>query len=111
MCEKIFFVIYLLSKEEIALSKLISLLFLFESFGLEDIKYFSTRSTFVVRNIAMELSEVIKSDLIKKTEKSEAFAVLTDEAMDISNILQVLTFIKYHDSEKKCYRYLFCKYL
>ena len=59
----------------------------------------------------MELSEVIKSDLIKKTEKSEAFAVLTDEATDISSILQVLTFIKYHDSEKKCYRYLFCKYL
>ena len=63
-----------------------------ESLGLEDIKDFSTRSAFLVRNIAMELSETMKSNLVKKIEKS-AFAVLTDEAKDISNIQQLLTFI------------------
>ena len=63
-----------------------------ESLGLEDIKDFSTRSAFLVRNIAMELSETMKSNLVKKIEKS-AFAVLTGEAKDICNIQQLLTFI------------------
>ena len=41
----------------------------------------------------MELTEVIKSNLVKKTGKSEAFAILADEATDISNMQQPLTFI------------------
>lgn len=64
-----------------------------ESLGLEYIKELSTRSPFVVRNAAMELTEVIKSNLVKKTGKSETFAILTDEATDISNMQQPLTFI------------------
>ena len=79
-----------------------------ESLGLEYIKELSTRSPFVVRNAAMELTEVIKSNLVKKTGKSEAFAILTDEATDISNMQQPLTFIWFR---KKCCRYLFCNYL
>ena len=110
MYENIFSVIYWLSKEEIALSKFNSLLLLLDSLGLEDIKDFSTRSPFVVRHVAMELSEVLKRNLAKKIEKSKAFAVLTDEATDISNMQQLLTFIKYPDSKKNA-RYLFCKYL
>ena len=48
----------------------------------------------------MELSEVIKSNLVKKIKKSEAFAVLTDEATDISNMQQLLTIIRYYDYER-----------
>ena len=83
LCMKKFSVINLMSKEEIAFSKFNSLLLLLESLGLEDIKNFSPRSPFVVRNMAIELSEVIKSNLIKKIEKSDAFAALTDEATDL----------------------------
>ena len=51
LCMKKFSVINLMSKEEIAFSKFNSLLLLLESLGLEDIKNFSLRSPFVVRNI------------------------------------------------------------
>ena len=96
---KIFSVIYWLSKEEIPLLKFNYLLLLLESLGLEGIKDFSTSLSFVVRNIVMELSEVIKSNLVIKIQKSEAFAVLT-EATDIFNGQQLLTFTRYYDSEK-----------
>ena len=96
MYEKIFSVIYWLSKEEILFLKFNYLLLLLESLGLEDIKDFSTRLSFVVRNIVMELSEVIKSNLVIKSQKSEAFAVLT-EATDIFNGQQLLTFTRYYD--------------
>ena len=66
---------YWLSKEESVCSKFNSLLLLLQSLGLDDKKYFSARSPFVVRNTAMKRSEVIKSNLVKKNEKSEAFAV------------------------------------
>ena len=99
--EKIFSVVYWLSKEEIALSKFNSLLQLLESLGLDDIKDFTTRSPFVVRNIAMELADVVKTNLVEKIKKSGAFAILTDEATDISNIQQLLTFLRYYDCEKK----------
>ena len=42
---------------------------------------------------------------VKKTEKSKvnrgSFTVLTEEATDISNIEQLLIFIRFYDSEKK----------
>ena len=65
---KIFSVTYWLSKKEIALSTFNSLLLLLESTGLEDIKDFSTRLPSAIRDTAMELSKVIKSDLVKKIE-------------------------------------------
>ena len=65
---KIFSVTYWLSKKEIALSTFNSLLLLLESIGVEDIKDFSTRLPSAIRDTAMELSEVIKSDLVKKIE-------------------------------------------
>ena len=80
--EKIFSVIYWLSKEEIALSRFNSLLLLLECIVLEDIKSLRYKITFCVRNIAMKLSEVIKRNIVMKIEKSKAFAVLTDEATD-----------------------------
>ena len=49
----------------------------------------------------MELSQATKSNLIKKIEKSKVFAVLTDEATDISYMQQLFTFIRFYDSEKK----------
>ena len=49
----------------------------------------------------MELSQATKSNLIKKIEKSKAFAVLTDEATDTSYMQQLFTFIRFYDSEKK----------
>ena len=64
-----------------------------ESLEFEYIKELSTRSPFVVRNAAMELNQVIKSNLVQKNGKSEAFAILTNEATDISNMRQPLTFM------------------
>ena len=70
-------------KKSLLQNLIICCLLILESLGQEDIKDFSTRSPFAVKNIAIELSEVIQSNVVKKIEKSETFAVSTDEASNI----------------------------
>ena len=74
---------------------------LFESLGVDELKHFNTRSPLVMRNMIITLSDIIKEDLVEKIKKSGGFAILADEATDISNIQQLLTFVRYYDTEKK----------
>ena len=46
------------------------------------------------------LSDLIKEDLVAKIKTSSAFSLLTDEVTDISNIQQLLTFLRYYGVEK-----------
>jgi hypothetical protein len=45
------------------------------------------------------LSEVLTEDIVKKVKTSGSFGILSDEVTDISNIQQLVTFIKYFDAE------------
>lgn len=98
--EKVFRALYWLAKEEIATSKITSLLELLEKMGVDDMKYFQTRSEPVLREMALLLSEVIVEDLIERIKSSEGFGLLVDEVTDISNVQQLVTFIKFFDNEK-----------
>ena len=46
------------------------------------------------------LAEIVKTKLVAKIKRSDAYAYLMDEVTDISNIQNLLTFIRYFDFEK-----------
>jgi hypothetical protein len=52
-----------------------------------------------MRGMLLLLSEVLKEDIVKKVKTSGSFGILSDEVTDISNIQQLVTFIKYFDAE------------
>ena len=43
------------------------------------------------------LSDLLKEKLISNIKNAGMYALLTDEVTDISNMQQLLTFVKYHD--------------
>ena len=98
--EKVFTSLYWLCKEEIAHSKLNSLLALVESLGVDDMSQFTKRSNTVLRELLLIIGNQVKEDLVKKIKTSPFFGILTDEVTDISNIQHLVTFIKYYDAEK-----------
>ena len=98
--EKVFTSLYWLCKEEIAVSKAVSLFQLEEMLGVEDIDSFTTRSPATIRNMILVLAEIVKNKLVAKIKKSDGYACLIDEVTDISNIQNLLTFIRYFDFEK-----------
>ena len=87
--------LYWLGKEELPNSKITSLLTLLEKMGLEEIKQFRTRSEPVLREMMLVLAQTIQEDLVQKISQSGEFGLLTDEVTDISNMQQLITFIKY----------------
>ena len=46
------------------------------------------------------LSDIIKEELVKKIKESKGYACLIDEVTDISNVQNVLTFIRFYYIEK-----------
>ena len=98
--EKVFQALYWLAKEEIANTKITSLLQLLEKAGVSEIKYFQTRSELVLREMLIILSSTSVEGLTKGIKNSKCFGLLTDEVTDISNMQQVVTFIKFFDMEK-----------
>ena len=43
------------------------------------------------------LSDLLKEKLISNIKKAGMYALLTDKVTDISNMQQLLTFVKYHN--------------
>ena len=97
---KIFQALYWLAKEEMPSSKINSLLTLIENMGVSEIKYFETRSEPTLRKMLILIAQTIVDDLVIKIKQSDVFGLLTDEVTDISNICQLVSFIKYFDEEK-----------
>ena len=95
--ENIFHAVYWLAKEEIVVVKFKSILTLLESVRIEDIGLFDTRSSHIVREMVIMLSDLLKEKLISNIKKAGMYALLTDEVMDISNMQQLITFVKYHN--------------
>ena len=67
------------------------------SVGVEDIELFDMCSSHIVREIVIVLSDLLKEKLFSNIKKARMYTLLTKEVMDISNIQQLLTFVKYHD--------------
>ena len=99
--EKIFTSLYWLCKEEVAVSKAVSLFSLMEKLGVDDISSFKTRSPATIRKMVLLLGEIIKEKLVAKIKESHGYACLTDEVTDISNVENLLTFVRYYDVEKR----------
>ena len=97
--EKVFRALYWLAKEEITNTKISSLLQLLEKMGVDEVKCFQTRSEPVLREMLMCLSSIIVEDVVLKIKNSKCYGLLTDEVTDISNMCQLVTFIKYFDYE------------
>ena len=95
--KNIFYAVYWLVKEEIAVVKFKSILILLETVGVEDIELFDTRSSHIVREMVIMLSDLLKEKLISNIKKAGMYALLTDKVTDISNMQQLLTFVKYHN--------------
>ena len=97
---KVFQALYWVAKEEIASSKITSLLTLIEKLGVDEIKHFETRSEPVLRKMLLLISQTIIQDLVEKIKESNVYGLLTDEVTDVSNICQLVSFIKYFDMNK-----------
>ena len=69
---------------------------LLEIIGLADNKDFRKRSNTVLKELALTLGDQLTED-IKEIKKSNVYGLLTDEVMDLSNTLQLVTFTKYYD--------------
>ena len=67
--------------------------------GVDEMKYFQTQLEPVLREMLMCLSSIIVEDVILKINNSKCYGLLTDEVTDISNVCQLVTFIKYFDHE------------
>ena len=98
---KVFKAIYWLAKEEIASTKITSLLELIEKMDVDDLKYFQTRPEPVLRKMLLLIAKAIIQDIVLKIKTSNVYRLLTDEVTDISNICQLVSFVKYYDFNKE----------
>ena len=64
--------------------------------GVDDLKYFQTRSKLVLRKMLL-IAKTIIQDIVVKIKTSNVYGLLTDEVTDISNICQLVSFVKYYD--------------
>ena len=67
-----------------------------ESRGVEEVKIFRERSSTVLTDLLLTIGNQIKIGLLDKIRKSEFFGILTDEVTDISNVQNLVKFIKYY---------------
>ena len=68
--------------------------------GLSDIASFTTRSPATIRSMIIVLSDIIKEELVKEIKESKGYACLIDKVTDISNVQNLLIFIRFYDMEK-----------
>ena len=92
--------LYWLAKEEMPTSHMRSLLILLENMGVHEIKYFETRSEPVLRKMLLLIAKTIIQDLVGEIKESDIYALLTDEVTNISNICQLVSFVKIFDVDK-----------
>ena len=68
---------------------------LLESLGVEEVSQCRKRSSRALRELLLSIANQIKEDLLTKIKASPFFGILTDEVTDITNIQNLVTFIKY----------------
>ena len=72
-----------------------------ESLGVEEVKIFRERSSTVLTDLLLTIGNQIRIGLLDKIRKSPLLGILTDEVTDISNVQNLVIFIKYYDHEKR----------
>ena len=97
---KVFCSLYWLAREEMPSSKITSLLILLEKMGFKEMKYFETRSEPILRKMLLLIARTKIQDLVNNIKKSNFYALLTDGVTDISNICQLVSFVKFFDVDK-----------
>ena len=90
-----FLAMYWLAKKEIANKKFGSLLELLELVGIKDTRFFQHRSTGLVREMFLLLGKVVRDTVTKPFSDVRSFGLLCDEANDVANNEQLITFIKF----------------
>ena len=71
-----------------------------EILGVSDIASLTTKLPATIRSMIIVLSDIIKEELVKKIRKSKSYTCLIDEVTDISNVQNLLTFIRFYGMEK-----------
>lgn len=90
-----FLAMYWLAKEEIANKKFGSLLELLEQVGLKDMRFFQHKSAGSVREMFLLLGKVVRNTVTNPFSDVRSFGWLCDEANDVANKEQLITFIKF----------------
>ena len=90
-----FLAMYWLAKEEIANKKFGSLLELLEQVGLKDMRFFQHRSAGSVSEMFLLLGKVVRDTVTNPFSDVRSFGLLCDEANDVANKEQLITFIKF----------------
>ena len=88
-----------LFKEDVAHSKLNSILELVKCLGVEKVEHFKKRSSRVLRELLLILGNQVKENLLKRIKKSAFFGILKDEVTEIANIQTSVTFMKFYNEE------------
>ena len=88
-----FLAMYWLAKEEIVNKKFGSLLELLEQVGLKDMKFFQHRSAGSVREMLLLLGKFVRDTGTNPFSEVRSFSLLCDEANDVANKQQPITFI------------------
>ena len=84
MYYKVFHTLYWIAKEEIATVKCNSLLTFMEKMGVDQLKYFETRSEPILRKMLLLLASHIVCDNVEKVKQSYVHGLFTDEVTDIN---------------------------
>lgn len=87
---------YWLAREEIANRKFTSLLELEELLGVAEICRFQHRSQGSQRELFLLLGQVLKDHILKKVTAANSYGLLVDEATDVSEKEQLISFIHQH---------------
>ena len=66
---------------------------------VDNLKYFQTRSEPVYPKMLLLIAKTIIQGIVVK-KRSNIYRLLTDEVTDISNIYQLVLFVKYYDYNK-----------
>ena len=93
-----FLAMYWLAKDEIANTKFVSLLELLEQVGLKDLKFFQLRSAGSIREMFLLLGKVVRDTVTNPFSDVRSFGLLCDEASDVVNKEQLITFVKFVNS-------------
>ena len=72
-----------------------SLLELLEQVGLKDMKFFQHRSAGSVREMFLLLGKVVRDTVTNPFSEVRSFSLLCDEANDVANKEQLITFVKF----------------
>ena len=76
---KVFKTLYWLAKEKIASTKITVSYNQLIKMGLDDLKYFQTRSELVLRKILLLIAKTIIQGTVVKIKRSDIYLLLTDE--------------------------------